>query len=245
MTNVEIGKATSDLDLDNFILDRECVLKNNSIEQTAKAIVKQMLPSIQLRMMNLSETDKNHFIKMEIGKDKDILQEKEKDYYVEYVSDKFNEDIEERCLNQNLWSTGEEYKEKWKKQFPEKAKEIDERISALSKEIATNNTQIEEDRKKKVVDINSKRDREKRLVDLVWTENELKDGFDHFLIDQMEYDNEDVYEDLNLEVIKKVEQVVKKEASMILKPYTTQEVESLENHSQQVDYSMKANTPKK
>lgn len=221
MTNEEIENIMSNLDLDHFILDRESVLKNNSIEKTAEDVVKELLPSIQLRMMNLSETDKSQFIKMEIEKDNRELEE---DYYFKYVSDKFNETIEERCLSQDLWSTEEEYKEKWKKQFPEKAKEIEETVSTLSTEIESNNLQMEEERKKKVVDINSKKDRERRLVDLVWTKKGLIEGFDQFLIDQMDYDSEDVYEHLTLKVIKQVEQAVAKEARLVVQPYITKEV---------------------
>lgn len=247
MTNVEIGNVTSDLDFEDFILDRECVLKNNSIEQTAKIIVKEMVPSIQLRMMNLSETDRNNFIKMEIEKDNNRLSEDERDYYYEYVSDKFNEEIEERCLNRDLWSKKEEYKAKWKNKFPEEDEEMNKRIHILSQQIASNNIKMEEERKKKVVEINSKRDRERRLVDLVSTRKELIEGFDQFLMDQMDYDSEDVYEDLTLKVTKEVEQLVEKEASMIVKPYITEEVvESFKNHSRQVDYSSTTiNTAKK
>lgn len=221
MTNEEIENIMSNLDLDHFILDRESVLKNNSIEKTAEDVVKELLPSIQLRMMNLSETDKSQFIKMEIEKDNRELEE---DYYFKYVSDKFNETIEERCLSQDLWSTEEEYKEKWKKQFPEKAKKIEEMVSTLSTEIESNNLQMEEERKKKVVDINSKKDRERRLVDLAWTKKGLIEGFDQFLIDQMDYDSEDVYEHLTLKVIKQVEQAVAKEARLVVNPYIQKEV---------------------
>lgn len=216
MTNEEIENIMSNLDLDHFILDRESVLKNNSIEKTAEDVVKELLPSIQLRMMNLSETDKSQFIKMEIEKDNRELEE---DYYFKYVSDKFNETIEERCLSQDLWSTEEEYKEKWKKQFPEKAKKIEEMVSTLSTEIESNNLQMEEERKKKVVDINSKKDRERRLVDLAWTKKGLIEGFD-----QMDYDSEDVYEHLTLKVIKQVEQAVAKEARLVVNPYIQKEV---------------------
>lgn len=135
MEKVEIGGFISDLNLDDFILNRECVLKNNSMEKTAEIVVKEMLPNIQLRMMNLSETDRNQFIRMETRKEDNTLDEEDSDYAFEYVSDKFYDEIEERCLNQNLWSTKEEYKEKWEKQFPKKKKEIDEVVSTLSKEI--------------------------------------------------------------------------------------------------------------
>ncbi len=57
MEKEEINGMISDLNLDDFILNRECVLKNNSIEKTAEIVVKEMLPNIQLRMMNLSETE--------------------------------------------------------------------------------------------------------------------------------------------------------------------------------------------
>lgn len=219
MTNEELENII--FDLEDYSLDRESVLKNNSIEKTAEDVVKELLPSIQLRMMNLSETDKSQFIKMEIEKDNRELEE---DYYFKYVSDKFNETIEERCLSQDLWSTEEEYKEKWKKQFPEKAKKIEEMVSTLSTEIESNNLQMEEEQKNKVVGINSKKDREENLAYLTFLRKELIGGFNRVLIDQMEYDNEGVYEDLNLEVTKKVEQVVEKEARLVVQPYITKEV---------------------
>lgn len=222
MTNEELENII--FDLEDYSLDREFVLKNNSIEKTADVIVKEMLPSIQLRMMNLSEIDKNHFMQMEKRKEDNTISEDEEDYYFEYVSDKFDEDIKERCLNQDLWSTKEEYQKKWEKQFPKKAKEIESGASVLLKEIESSNAKMEEEQKNKVVGINSKKDREENLAYLTFLRKELIGGFNRVLIDQMEYDNEGVYEDLNLEVTKKVEQVVEKEARLVVQPYITKEV---------------------
>ena len=180
---------------------------------------------------------------METRREDNTPDETDGDYDFEYVSDKFCDEIEERCLNQNLWSTKEEYKEKWKKQFPEKAKEIDEVASTLSKEIENNTNQMEEERKKKVVDINTKSDRERRLNYLVSTRKDFIEEFNQFLFDQMEYDNEDVYEDLNLEVTKKVEKIVEQEARLIVQPYIQQEVE--EKHDNFNHFSQVTNTSKK
>lgn len=59
----------------------------------------------------------------------------------------------------------------------------------------------------------------------------------------MEYDNEEVYEDLNLEVIKKVEKIVEKEARLIVQPYIQQEV--VENHGNFNHSSQETNPSKK
>lgn len=102
---------------------------------------------------------------------------------------------------------------------------------------------MEEERKKKVVDINSKSDRERRLNYLVSTRKDFIEEFNQFLFDQMEYDNEDVYEDLNLEVTKKVEKIVEQEARLIVQPYIQQEVE--EKHDNFNHFSQVTNTSKK
>ena len=70
MEKTQVRENIYDSNSDDFILDRECVLKNNSMDKTTENIVKEMIPSIQLRMMNLSEIDKNNFLKMEIGKER-------------------------------------------------------------------------------------------------------------------------------------------------------------------------------
>lgn len=210
--------------LDDVVLDRECVLKNNSIEKTAENIVKEMIPSIQLRMMNLSEIDKKNFLKMEIEKDDEELGKQASDYYFEYVSNKLSEDIENRCLNSDLWVTREEYKEKWKHQFPEEYEKMNTRVHDLSQEIASINIRMEKDREQKLIQLDIKSS-ERRLKDFVFKRKELLERFDGFLLDQMELDNEAVFEDLNLKVIKDVSQVIAKEASLLVKPYITKEVE--------------------